>query len=192
MSIEEKGMAAMLLKSLEIQRFRTFEYLHIEKLGQINLIVGRNNIGKSSVLEAVRLYANLGAPHVLLEILDSRDDAFDRNPDNRFPAASDAPAIQHLFHGYPPLPKITEPVRIGPFKSPDSTLNIGVSWFRPEAIESGKATLIPVERHDQLVDAELIPALTLKIGGWTRTFRLDRRFQKSCPSLAVSALSFVP
>jgi predicted ATPase len=167
----------MLLSNLEIQRFRTFDYLHIEKLGKVNLIVGRNNVGKSTVLEAIRLYANLGAPHVLMDILKSRDDSLDRNADIRFPEVQDVPAIQNLFHGYPSLPKISEPVLIGPFKSPDSTLNIGLSWYQSDVSENGKATLKQVERHDQLTSSQLIPALTLKIGEWTRTFRLDRDFK---------------
>jgi hypothetical protein len=167
----------MLLSNLEIQRFRTFDYLHIEKLGQINLVVGRNNVGKSTVLEAVRLYANLGAPHVLAEILKSRDDTYDRDADIRFPLQHDIPAIQHLFNGYPALAKITEPVRIGPFKSPDSTLNIGVAWYKQEASMDGEGSLTLIDRHDHFANAELIPALSLKIGSWTRTYRLDRDFR---------------
>lgn len=165
----------MLLPSLEIQRFRTFEYLHIERFGQVNLIVGRNNVGKSSVLEAIRLYANLGAPHVLLDILDSRDDRFDRDSDFRLAAMKEGPAVQHLFHGYPPLRMITDPLRIGPFKAPDSTLSIGVEWTRYQT-GGNKEELVTVENPDLSSDTELIPALSLRIGGTTRLFRLDRDF----------------
>lgn len=165
----------MLLPSLELHRFRTFEYLHIERLGQVNLIVGRNNVGKSTVLEAIRLYANLGAPHVLVDILDSRDDRFDRDADFRLAAVKEGPAVQHLFHGYPPLRTVTEPLRIGPFKAPDSTLSIGIEWTRQQ-IADGKDNLIPVENPDLSSDSELIPALALRIGGTQRLFRLDRDF----------------
>jgi len=166
----------MLLSSLEIQRFRTFEYIHIQKLGQINLIVGRNNVGKSTILEAIRLYANLGAPHVLLDILDSRDDRFDRDADLRVAAPKEGLAIQHLFHGYPSLRKITEPVSIGPFNAPDSTLSIGIEWLQPQVGEAGEEQLVPVENPDLSTGSELTPALTLKIGGSKRAFRLDRDF----------------
>jgi len=164
----------MLFNSLEIQRFRAFEYLHIEKLGRINLIVGRNNVGKSTVLEAIRLYANLGAPHVLMEILESRDDRLDREADFRLAATKSLPAIQHLFHGYPSLSKITEPVRIGPFSSPDSTLSIGIEWVRPSVTSDGKEELLPGENPALTPNSESIPSIVLRIGGYTRFIRLDR------------------
>ena len=45
-------MSNLVLDSLEIKNFRAFKHLRIEKLGRVNLIVGKNNVGKSSVLEA--------------------------------------------------------------------------------------------------------------------------------------------
>jgi AAA15 family ATPase/GTPase len=41
-----------MLNSLEIKNFRSLESFQVKKLGQVNLIVGKNNSGKSSVLEA--------------------------------------------------------------------------------------------------------------------------------------------
>ena len=41
---------SLVLDSLEIKNFRAFKHLRIEKLGRVNLIVGKNNVGKSSVL----------------------------------------------------------------------------------------------------------------------------------------------
>lgn len=36
-------MASLILPSLEVQGFRGFQDLRIEKLGRVNLIVGKNN-----------------------------------------------------------------------------------------------------------------------------------------------------
>ena len=44
-----------MLDSLRIKNFRCFEDLQIESLGRVNLIVGKNNVGKSTLLEAVQL-----------------------------------------------------------------------------------------------------------------------------------------
>lgn len=44
-----------MLQSLTIENFKCFEHLELKDLGQFNLITGRNNVGKSSVLEAVGL-----------------------------------------------------------------------------------------------------------------------------------------
>ena len=43
----------MLLNSLHIKGFRGFVDFNVEGLGQVNLIIGRNNAGKTSTLEAI-------------------------------------------------------------------------------------------------------------------------------------------
>jgi AAA15 family ATPase/GTPase len=44
-----------MLKSLEIRNFRRFESFELQQLGRINLLVGSNNSGKTSILEATHL-----------------------------------------------------------------------------------------------------------------------------------------
>src|SRR5690348_12744309 len=70
----EMTMGKLLLGSLEIHNFRGFHNLHIEHLGRVNLIVGKNNVGKTSLLEALRLYAERGSPVLILELLGARDE----------------------------------------------------------------------------------------------------------------------
>ncbi len=67
----------MLLDSLKIQNFRALEDLEITQLGRVNLIVGKNNAGKSSILEAIEIYASLGSPLVLEEILERHNERLD-------------------------------------------------------------------------------------------------------------------
>jgi hypothetical protein len=64
----------MILKNLRIKNFRLFENLEFNRLGRINLLVGRNNAGKSTVLEALRIYAAVGSPKLLQELLESHDE----------------------------------------------------------------------------------------------------------------------
>jgi len=47
-----------MLNDLHIANFRGFEDLRLENLGRVNLIVGKNNTGKTSLLEAVTLLAD--------------------------------------------------------------------------------------------------------------------------------------
>lgn len=54
------------LENLTIHRFRGLQDLHLESLGQINLLVGVNNSGKTSVLEAISTYCNPADPLVWL------------------------------------------------------------------------------------------------------------------------------
>jgi AAA15 family ATPase/GTPase len=46
-----------MLRSLEIRNYRHLRHLTVEKLGRVNLLVGKNNTGKTSVLEAVAIHA---------------------------------------------------------------------------------------------------------------------------------------
>jgi AAA15 family ATPase/GTPase len=76
-----------ILKSAEIKNFRGFDNLIIEDFSQINLFLGKNNSGKSSVLEA--LFLLMGMSNPLL-------------PDNinRFRGLNikDASDFKYLFH----------------------------------------------------------------------------------------------
>ena len=62
------------MPSFEIENFRTFSHLRIGHLGKVNLVVGRNNIGKTMLLEAIRFYASGGNPTVLVDLLYDRDE----------------------------------------------------------------------------------------------------------------------
>lgn len=86
-------MSKPLLDSLEINGYRCFDNLKIEKLSQVNLIVGKNNVGKTALLEALWIYANQGGD-ALLEILNARNE--DRLP----PSFSGNPSIvsKHFFN----------------------------------------------------------------------------------------------
>lgn len=42
-----------MINSLEISNFKKFEKLKLDHLSQVNLFVGTNNIGKTSLLEAI-------------------------------------------------------------------------------------------------------------------------------------------
>lgn len=66
----------MMLKSLEVMNFRLLVRFQVTKLGRVNLIVGKNNSGKSSVLEALRIYAGNGQRSLLEEIAAGHDEKF--------------------------------------------------------------------------------------------------------------------
>jgi AAA domain, putative AbiEii toxin, Type IV TA system len=44
-----------MLRSLKIENFRCFQLFELQQLGRLNLLVGTNNSGKTSILEAVQL-----------------------------------------------------------------------------------------------------------------------------------------
>ena len=86
----------------------------IERLGQVNLIVGKNNVGKTCLLEALRLYDARGAARVIESILVDRNEVrIDRERECA------APMLDMLFN------KTSEPGEqkqfgIGPHQPSDS------------------------------------------------------------------------
>ncbi len=75
-----------MLSALEIENFRSFQRLTIPRLGMVNLIVGKNNAGKSTVLEAVRILAGNGNRYLLDEIAESHDEMVRSRNFDRFAA----------------------------------------------------------------------------------------------------------
>lgn len=65
-----------MLNSLVIKNFRCLEDFEVSKLGRVNLIVGKNNSGKSSVLEALRIYAGNANLNLLIDIAQSHDEKY--------------------------------------------------------------------------------------------------------------------
>ncbi|WP_394754592.1 ATP/GTP-binding protein [Crenothrix sp.] len=87
-----------MLKSLVIKNFRSLADFEVAKLGRVNLIVGKNNSGKSSVLEALRIYAGNGQ-RALLETISAEHDERYRIKENER-GEFDAPLpFQDFFTG---------------------------------------------------------------------------------------------
>ena len=55
-----------MLRSLRIRNFRAFSTLEIDPLSRINLLIGQNNAGKTSLLEALFLLSAAGNPQIAL------------------------------------------------------------------------------------------------------------------------------
>ncbi len=58
------------------------EFPHV---GRINLIVGKNNSGKSTVLDALRIYAEVGNIHIIETILNEKDELLDKTKYTNLP-----------------------------------------------------------------------------------------------------------
>lgn len=61
-----------MLEKLSIRNFRLFEELEVEGLKRVNLIVGKNNTGKTTLLEAIRVLEARGHSTVVNNILKIR------------------------------------------------------------------------------------------------------------------------
>jgi AAA15 family ATPase/GTPase len=96
-------MSDLHLDSLEITNFRCFDHLVIEKLGRVNLIVGKNGVGKTCLLEALLVYARKADPRTLQMLLAHRDEFVMGEPVNQADidlfASLFADSLKNLFFG---------------------------------------------------------------------------------------------
>ncbi|MEM9459542.1 MAG: AAA family ATPase [Myxococcota bacterium] len=108
-----------MLTSFSIQRFRGFEALELPRLGRVNLVVGKNNIGKTMLLEALRLHRAKGSPVALLGMLGVHDEFLREPAEGRAFASVDVAA---LFHGW----DLAQPVSMGPVDRPEERLTLAL------------------------------------------------------------------
>jgi len=84
-----------MLETLAIRGFRGFESYRLTDLTRVNLVVGKNNCGKTSVLEIIELLIAGGHPPVFLASLARRDGAKLRKV---------TPDVSHFFFGHKCVP----------------------------------------------------------------------------------------
>jgi len=93
-----------MLRHLELVNYRGFQRYQLEGLSRINLLVGENNSGKTSILEALHLLASGGHPTVFAEIAFGRGEVAETSDEGDRPAALRrrglSPVVSHFFHGH--------------------------------------------------------------------------------------------
>jgi len=77
MSAEPTDTNDLHLPSLSIKGFRGIDELEIPRLGRVTLFTGKNAVGKTTLLDAVRVYAARGSYSVLTSILNAREELTD-------------------------------------------------------------------------------------------------------------------
>ena len=85
------------LPSLSVRGLLGISDLTIPQLGRVTLLVGKNGVGKTTLLDAVRIYAARGNYLALDAVLQSRDEvvSFDETADRQDPV----PDLESLFYG---------------------------------------------------------------------------------------------
>ena len=88
-----------MISSIHIEGFRGFECFDMGDLGRINLLVGTNNSGKTSLLEALHLLTSQADPRALWHVLWRRGE---RAIERTHPSESGLPEVDvsHLFTGH--------------------------------------------------------------------------------------------
>lgn len=163
-----------MLNSLEIKNFRILEDFKVSKLGRVNLIVGKNNSGKSSVLEALRIYAGNAQRGLLEQIAAGHDETYrlketeQIESDTRFP-------FEDFFFGRQFPQDETLAISIGEISPSDDALRIEHGFLIEETMfvqnESGEIVERSIHRRrisnpssEDLVSEVIIPALFVTKG----------------------------
>ncbi len=121
MSAKRSNRTALHLPSLSIKGFRGIADLSIPRLGRVTLIAGKNGIGKTTLLDAVRIYATRGSFSEIWDILQNGEELtvmVDENGDE-----VSAPDVEAIFYGRDP--------------TSDSRISIGPCEKRRLIIENG-------------------------------------------------------
>lgn len=163
-----------MLSSFQIDNFRLFQHLEVGKLSRVNLVVGRNNAGKSTFLEALELYASNASANVLLDLVESMQETWFSEAQ---PHSQDflGNPIRHLFFGHQ-LPGIGEDgISLGEVNSYEK-LHIGAAAYQNKNDEEGTIRRIRIpdfQIDDEVSNIEFF--LVAEEGEKSRRlFRLDR------------------
>lgn len=84
-----------MLRSIRIKGFRCFQTFELQQLGKLNLLVGTNNSGKTSILEAVQLLTSQFNLESLQEVMIGRGEYILRDQPGRRELD-----VRHLFYGH--------------------------------------------------------------------------------------------
>ncbi|MBA8035649.1 AAA family ATPase [Citrobacter freundii] len=127
-----------MLKSVYISNFKGLKEISIPSVGNLNLIVGKNNSGKSSLLEALMLYASGGSESVLHELSVSHDEVSrerfrpteyqQTDSESQSFITNEMLPYEHLFYGRTFDQR--EPIHIGESESERSTKSLVISFMK--------------------------------------------------------------
>lgn len=173
--------AKPMLPSLRIRNFRMLQDFHVPQLGRVNLIVGKNNSGKSTILEALRVYADHALSGSLIEMLDQHDEligiqtATTGDEDEAFP-------YQNFFTGRR-FPRGEGAIYVGDEEERDF-VRIAHTYFVEKSTDegTGKVTVtqrVPISAEQAAEEAQAERALLVSSSRQSRPLwiHLDSRFK---------------
>ncbi|MYC32786.1 MAG: AAA family ATPase [Chloroflexi bacterium] len=144
------------LPSLVIKNFRGIDELTIPRLGRVTLLAGKNGVGKTTVLDAVRVWAGRGRLQVLEDVLSQRGDTL-----NTIDRQGEQNTVIDWYALFTDRRSSTEiEVLIGSSSTTD-TLRIG--WQSGVRLQSDEP--VKIEPDDFVKGAK--PALVARVGNST-------------------------
>ena len=164
------------IESISLERFRAFRGLRLNGLGRVNLITGKNNTGKSSLLEGLRVVETDAAIETLRDMLTYREE---------YSTPNDGSSRQHLlvsnlFHGFPDLSGKTEPLVLSANgKDYDTSVSLYVNWLSRETDKEGNLRFVEHSPDDPEGSASLIVSTSDAIRRYELDDLRDRRLSNA-------------
>ncbi len=140
-----------MISSLHVAGYRGFETFDMAGLGRVNLLVGTNSSGKTSILEALYLLATGGDPATLQNVQWRRGERSAPEPDLRRPQSTELD-VSHLFTGHKARAGAAFTIS-GRNRAPEDLVRVSVAELSPKE----QAELFPRQ------DAESRSRLALRI-----------------------------
>ena len=160
------------LPGLSIKNFRGIADLSIPQLARVTLISGKNNTGKTSILEGVRLLAEGATPEVIREILQLREENVGGVFNDEESPSAESFLVSPLFHGFPQLSEISKPIVISSCNGA-LRMQMKVGWFFERSEDDGTTRLIP-ESTGSSGEHDSIPALVVDTANRTRVHPIEQ------------------
>ena len=89
-----------MIHAVTIDGYRGFSHYEMSGLGRINLLVGKNNSGKTSVLEALYFLSSGGDPYAIWQLCARRGERIVVDSRDLRYAGADEIDVSHLFRGH--------------------------------------------------------------------------------------------
>jgi len=83
--------------SIDIKNYRNLKELRLSSLGRINLITGKNNTGKSTLLEAIAIYVSKGNLSLIYQLLGDRGENFKQSESNKNAIELNIKSLSSIF-----------------------------------------------------------------------------------------------
>lgn len=162
------------LPSFEVEGFRAIRHVRLPALGRVTLVVGPNNAGKTSLLDAIRLFLSTNPKALLHHIIFHRsnlDLRFGRDirPEELQEEASRAiQNVRSLFYGYFEGDE-QDRIRLGQAGLSAATLTVNPAWYGLDVDEQASALR---ERETEVLLAPDMPIIEVERDGIQSTLDL--------------------